>query len=37
VGLQVMHHRASVIGAELTVDTKPGQGTTIRCRLPELK
>jgi len=37
MGLQVMHHRASVIGAELTVDTKPGRGTTIRCRLPELK
>ncbi len=37
MGLQVMQHRASVIGAELTVETKPGQGTTIRCRLPEKK
>ncbi|SDS44811.1 PAS domain S-box protein [Opitutus sp. GAS368] len=37
LGLQVMHHRASVIGAELTVDTKPGRGTTIRCRLPGIK
>jgi PAS domain S-box-containing protein len=37
MGLQVMHHRASVIGAELTVDTKPGHGTTIVCRLPDQK
>ncbi len=34
MGLQVMRHRASVIGAELAVETKPGKGTTIRCRLP---
>lgn len=34
MGLQVMRHRASVIGADLTVETKPGKGTTIRCRLP---
>lgn len=34
MGLQVMRHRASVIGAELAVETKPGRGTTIRCRLP---
>jgi signal transduction histidine kinase len=34
LGLQVMRHRASVIGAELTVETKPGKGTTIRCHLP---
>jgi signal transduction histidine kinase len=34
IGLQVMRHRASVIGAELTVESAPGQGTTIRCRLP---
>jgi two-component system, NarL family, sensor histidine kinase NreB len=33
LGLQVMRHRASVIGAELAVETKPGQGTVIRCRL----
>lgn len=34
IGLQVMRHRASVIGADLTVETRPGKGTTIRCRLP---
>ena len=34
LGLQVMRHRASVIGAELAVETKPRKGTTIRCRLP---
>lgn len=34
VGLGVMRHRAGVIGAELTVDSKPGAGVTIICRLP---
>ncbi|MBL9214990.1 MAG: response regulator [Opitutaceae bacterium] len=34
LGLQVMRHRASVIGAELAVESVPGRGTTIRCRLP---
>lgn len=34
MGLRVMRHRASVIGAELTVETKSGKGTTVRCRLP---
>jgi signal transduction histidine kinase len=34
MGLQVMRHRASVINAELTVESKPGQGTAIRCRVP---
>jgi signal transduction histidine kinase len=33
LGLQVMSHRASMIGAELTVEAKPGKGTAIRCRL----
>ncbi len=33
MGLQVMKHRASVIGAELTVDSKPGKGVTITCTL----
>jgi PAS domain S-box-containing protein len=37
MGLQVMRHRASVINAELTVDAKPGQGTTIICRVPDLQ
>jgi signal transduction histidine kinase len=34
MGLQVMRHRASVINAELTVGSKPGQGTSIHCRVP---
>lgn len=33
MGLQVMRHRASVINAELTVDSQPGRGTSIRCRV----
>ncbi len=37
MGLQVMRHRASVINAELTIDARPGQGTTISCRVPMLK
>jgi signal transduction histidine kinase len=32
IGLQVMHHRASVIGAGLFVESKPGHGTSIICR-----
>jgi len=34
MGLQVMRHRASVINAELTVESQSGQGTSIRCRVP---
>jgi signal transduction histidine kinase len=34
LGLGVMQHRASAIGAELTVSSKRGEGVTIRCRLP---
>ena len=34
MGLQVMRHRASVINAELSVDSQPNQGTSIRCRVP---
>jgi signal transduction histidine kinase len=34
LGLQVMRHRAAVIGAELTVESKAGRGTTVRCRIP---
>jgi signal transduction histidine kinase len=34
MGLQVMKHRARVIGAELTVDSPPGKGVTITCSLP---
>ena len=34
LGLGVMRHRASVIGAELTVTSQRRAGVTIRCRLP---
>lgn len=34
LGLGVMQHRASVIGAELTTLSKRGEGVTIRCSLP---
>lgn len=37
MGLQVMKHRATVIGAELRVETKPGKGVTITCTLPMRK
>jgi signal transduction histidine kinase len=37
LGLGVMQHRASVIGAELTVESRRGAGVTIRCRLPGRK
>lgn len=31
MGLQVMRHRASLIGAQLNVESKPGQGVTVTC------
>lgn len=34
LGLGIMHHRASAIGAELTVTSRRGEGVTIRCQLP---
>lgn len=34
VGLGVMQHRAKVIGADLRIDSKKGQGVSIVCRLP---
>lgn len=33
MGLHVMKHRASVIGAELEVESKPGQGVSVTCIL----
>lgn len=33
MGLQVMQHRARVIGADLAVDSHPGRGVTIACTL----
>lgn len=34
LGLGVMEHRAKVIGAELTIASKRGEGVTVRCTLP---
>jgi signal transduction histidine kinase len=34
LGLQVMHHRAAVINATLTVASTTGEGTVIRCFAP---
>lgn len=34
VGLGVMNHRASTIGAELLIKSTPGKGVTIACLLP---
>jgi PAS domain S-box-containing protein len=33
MGLQIMKHRASVIGAELELDSRPGKGVTVICTL----
>jgi signal transduction histidine kinase len=35
LGLGVMQHRASAIGADLTINSKRGEGVTIRCVLPD--
>ena len=34
MGLRIMRHRAGLIGAELHIDTQPGDGTTVTCRMP---
>ncbi len=34
IGLQVMQHRASVIGAQLTLDSVPEKGVHLSCTLP---
>ncbi len=34
LGLRSMRHRAELLGADLTVDSAPGEGTRIHCRLP---
>jgi two-component system, NarL family, sensor histidine kinase NreB len=31
IGLEVMKHRASVIGAELTIESSPAKGVTVTC------
>ena len=34
MGLQIMQHRANVIGGSLTVESQKGRGTTVTCTLP---
>lgn len=34
MGLDIMCHRAHVIGASLEIDSKPGQGVSVTCILP---
>lgn len=34
LGLRSMRHRTDLLGADLTVDSAPGDGTLVRCRLP---
>ena len=34
VGLRVMAHRAKLIGGDFTLESAPGKGTHIRCRVP---
>jgi two-component system, LuxR family, sensor kinase FixL len=34
MGLQVMRFRAQIIGGYLVVESRPGQGTTVRCKCP---
>lgn len=34
LGLRVMQYRAKMIGARLSIESTPGGGTTVRCRLP---
>lgn len=34
IGLEIMKHRASVIGGELEVTSKPGKGVTVACTVP---
>jgi signal transduction histidine kinase len=34
MGLHIMKHRASVIGAELDLNSQPGKGVTVTCTLP---
>jgi signal transduction histidine kinase len=34
IGLQIMRHRTSVIGGELNIISKPGEGVSVICTLP---
>jgi len=35
LGLRIMAHRAAIIGATLSIDSPPGRGTQVTCRLPQ--
>ena len=34
LGLRGMHERAAAVGGTIEVDSEPGRGTTVICRLP---
>jgi PAS domain S-box-containing protein len=34
LGLRTMRYRAELLGGQLTIESAPGEGTTITCRLP---
>ena len=34
LGLEIMRHRANLVGGKLTIDSAPQAGTTIRCQVP---
>jgi signal transduction histidine kinase len=34
MGWRTMRYRAKLIGAEVTIETRPGQGTAVHCALP---
>jgi signal transduction histidine kinase len=34
MGLRIMRFRAQLIGGYLSVESRPGAGTTLRCRCP---
>jgi hypothetical protein len=37
MGIDIMQHRASVIGARLTLESQSGGGTAVTCTLPAQK
>ena len=37
LGLQIMHYRATLIGASLSIESAPGKGAEIRCVIPDFQ
>ncbi len=37
MGLEIMRHRAHVIGAGLEIESKPGQGVSVTCTMPMME